>query len=76
MAAQRTRSASRSHPESFATWWSYHQAKRLWLHQHGDRLSTTLLLAVFAGALSGSAVVLATLVVVAVVGTGYVRSRT
>ncbi len=75
MTTQPTRSPGRPRPEGFATWRSYHQAKRVWLHRHGGRLWTTLLLAVVVGALSGSAVVLAILVVAAVVGTLYARSR-
>ena len=56
-------------------WWSNHQAKRLWLRQHGGYLWTTLGLAILFGALTGSFALLVLLVAVSLVLTAYARSR-
>jgi len=67
--------STRPRPQDYLTWWSYHQAKRVWLRRHGGYLWTTLAIAVFFGVLSGSVVLLILLVVFALVMTAYARSR-
>lgn len=37
--------STRPKPEQFPTWWSYHQAHRLWLRRTGGHLTTTIALA-------------------------------
>ncbi len=62
-------------PEDYPTAWSYWQARRAWVRRHGGSLIGTLALAIGFGLLTGSAVVLVVLVVAAVLGTVYARSR-
>jgi hypothetical protein len=64
----------RPQPESYPTWWSYHQATRLWRKRTGGSLIGTAALALIVGGLSGSAV-LAMLTLVGAVGAHlYLRS--
>ncbi len=67
--------STRPRPQDFPTWWSYHQAKRVGLRQQGGRLSATLAVALIFGGLTGSLVLTLLLVLFAVVGTVYARSR-
>jgi TRAP-type C4-dicarboxylate transport system permease large subunit len=46
---------ARPRPEDFPTWWSYHQANRVWKRRTGGSLITTAALALIVGGLSGSA---------------------
>jgi hypothetical protein len=62
-------------PEQFRTRAEYRWAKRQWLKAHGGYLWTTLLIAVVFGGLSGSAVVFVGLVLFALAGTVYARSK-
>ncbi len=48
--------STRPRPEDFPTWWSWHQANRLWRSRTGGSLITTAALALIVGGLSGSAV--------------------
>ena len=48
--------STRPRPEDYATWWSYHQASRVWRSRTGGSLITTAALALIVGGLSGSAV--------------------
>ena len=66
---------SKPRPQDFPTAWSYWPARRAWVRRHGGSLFGTLAIAVFFGAVSGSAVALILLVVFAIVGTVWVRSR-
>jgi len=66
---------ARPRPEGYPTAWSYWQARRVWLRKHGGYLWTTLAIAIFFGALTGSTVLLLSLIVFALVGTAYARSR-
>jgi hypothetical protein len=66
---------TRPDPRDYPTWWSYHQAKRAWTKTHGGSAGAVLLLAVIFGALTGSTWVLVMLVVVALLGLAYMRSR-
>ncbi len=67
--------AHRPRPEDYPTAWSYWQARRVWLRRHGGSLIGTLAIAIFFGALTGSAVLLVSLIAFALVGTAYARSR-
>jgi hypothetical protein len=49
-------SNTRPRPQDFPTWWSYHQASRVWKRRTGGSLWTTFLVAAIVGGLSGSAV--------------------
>ena len=60
-------SSTRPKPQDFPTWWSYHQASRLWRKRTGGWLITTAAIALIVGGLSGSAV-LAMLTLVGPVG--------
>lgn len=66
---------SRPRPEDHPTAWAYWQARRTWVRSHGGSLLGTLAIAVVFGLLTGSAVVLIFLLVVALAGTAYARSR-
>ncbi len=48
--------STRPRPEQYATWWSWHEANRLWRKRTGGSLSTTAAFALIVGGLSGSAV--------------------
>jgi hypothetical protein len=61
--------------EEYRTRAEYRWAKKLWLRRHGGYLWTTLAIAIFFGALTGSTVLLILLVVFALAGTAYARSR-
>ncbi len=65
----------RPQPESFKTRAEYRWARKMWLREHGGYLITTLAIAVFFGALTGSTVLLLSLIAFALVGTAYARSR-
>ncbi len=65
----------RPDPPDYPTWWAYHQAKRVWLRSHGGSLLGTFAVAIGFGLLTGSAIVLVVLIVAAIVGTMYARSR-
>jgi hypothetical protein len=67
--------STRPRPEQHRTGAEYRWAKRLWLRRHGGYLWTTLAIAVFFGALTGSATLLILLIVFAFVMTAYARSR-
>lgn len=62
-------------PEDYPTRAAYRWARRNWLKAHGGYLWTTLALAIGFGVLTGNAAVLVGLVLVALVGTAYARSR-
>lgn len=66
---------SRPQPEDYKTGAEYRWAKKLWLRRHGGYLITTLAIAVFFGALTGSALLLILLVIAALALTAYARSR-
>lgn len=66
---------SRPQPEQYRTRAEYRWAKRNWLRAHGGYLWTTLAIAVFFGALTGSFALMVLLVIFALVGTAYARSR-
>lgn len=55
----------RPRPEDFPTWWSWHQANRVWKRRTGGSLVTTAALALIVGGLSGSAVLAMVTLVVA-----------
>jgi hypothetical protein len=65
----------RPQPEDFKTGVEYRWAKKLWLRKHGGYLITTLAIAVFFGALTGSAVLMVLLIIAALLMTAYARSR-
>ena len=67
--------STRPQPEQFSSRAEYRWAKKLWLRQHGGSLWTTLAIAIFFGAWTGSGVLLVVLVAFALVGTCYARSR-
>ncbi len=67
--------STKPRPEQFKTRAEYRWAKKIWLKRHGGYLWTTLAIAIFFGAWSGSTVALIGLVVFALVATAYVRSR-
>ena len=67
--------STKPHPEQFRSRAEYRWARKLWLRKHGGSLAGTLAIAVLFGVLSGSAVALILLVLVALVGTVYARSR-
>ncbi len=67
--------STRPQPEQFRTRAEYRWAKNLWLRRHGGYLATTLAIAIFFGALTGSTVALISLVVFALAATAYARSR-
>jgi len=67
--------STRPRPEDFPTWWSYHQANRLWHRRTGGSLITTAALALIVGGLSGSAV-LAMLTLVGALGAHLYLRRT
>jgi hypothetical protein len=67
--------SSKPQPEQFRTGAEYRWARKLWLRRHGGSLIGTLAIAIFFGALTGSTVLLVLLVVFALVGTAYARSR-
>jgi hypothetical protein len=48
--------STRPRPEDYPTWWTYHQASRLWRKRTGGSLITTAALGLIVGGLSGSAV--------------------
>jgi hypothetical protein len=47
--------STRPSPQDYPTWWSFHQASRLWRKRTGGSLATTAVLALVLGGLSGSA---------------------
>lgn len=57
--------STRPRPEDYPTWWSYHQANRLWRKRTGGSLVGTVVLALVVGGLSGSAVLAMITLVVA-----------
>jgi uncharacterized protein (DUF2062 family) len=59
----------------YPTWWSWRQAHKAWLREHGGRIWTTVLLALVLGALSRSLVGFLVIACVAIVGTVWARSR-
>jgi hypothetical protein len=63
----------------YPTWWTWRQADKAWLRQHGGAIWTTALLVLVIGGLAsseaGSAWPLLVLAVVAVAGTVWARSR-
>ncbi|MGO8904544.1 MAG: hypothetical protein ACLQMH_02845 [Solirubrobacteraceae bacterium] len=65
----------RPQPEDFKTGAEYRWAKKLWLRKHGGYLITTLAIAVFFGALTGSAVLMVLLIIATLIMTAYARSR-
>jgi hypothetical protein len=67
--------AHRPCPEDYPTAWSYWHARRVWIRSHGGSLIGTLAIAVIFGGLTGSPVLLVSLIAFAVVGTIYARSR-
>jgi hypothetical protein len=67
--------STRPRPEDHPTWWSYHQASRLWRRRTGGSLVTTAALALVVGGLSGSAV-LAMLTLTGAVGVHLYMRRT
>ncbi len=67
--------STRPRPEDYPTWWSYHQANRLWRKRTGGSLITTAALALVVGGLSGSAV-LAMLTLVVALGVHLYLRRT
>jgi hypothetical protein len=73
--AQMQMPAHRPRPEEHPTAWSYWQARRVWLRRHGGSLLSTLAIAVIFGGLSGSVFLTALLIVFALLGTAYARSR-
>jgi hypothetical protein len=66
---------ARPQPEQFRTGAEYRWAKKLWLRQHGGYLWTTLAIAVFLGALTGSTALLLALIAFAIVAHVIARSR-
>lgn len=67
--------STKPRPEQFKTRAEYRWAKRLWFKSHGGRFWTTLAIAIIFGAWSGSALLLALLVLFALAGTAHARSR-
>jgi uncharacterized protein (DUF58 family) len=65
----------RPQPEDFKAGAEYRSARKLWLRRHGGYLWTTLGLALLFGELTGSVVLLVSLVVFALLGTWYARSQ-
>jgi hypothetical protein len=65
----------RPRPEDYPTLGQYWWARRLWIRRHGGSLIGTLPIAVFFGALTGSPVLLFSLIAFALVGTAYARSQ-
>ncbi len=61
--------------EDYPSAWSWWQARRVWLRGHGGRAWVTVLLAIVLGAWTGSVVLMVLLVLFAIVGTVYARSR-
>jgi hypothetical protein len=60
---------------SYATWWSYRQARKAWIRRHGGSILWPLAIAGFIGLASGNAAVLLGLLTVAIVGMAWARSR-
>jgi hypothetical protein len=60
---------------SYATRWSYRQARKAWLRRHGGSLLVPLLIALAVGVFSGSAVAMLLVAGVAFAGAAYQRSR-
>ncbi len=67
--------STKPRPEDYSTRAEYRWARKLWLRRHGGSLWTTLAIAVFFGALTGSTTLLIALIGFALVMTAYVRSR-
>lgn len=67
--------STKPRPEDYETRAQYRWARKLWLRRHGGSLWTTLAIAVFFGALTGSTALLLGLIGFALVMTVYVRSR-
>ncbi len=65
----------RPQPESYRTRAEYRWARKLWLRRHGGSLFGTLGLACLFGLWTGSVVLFLLLVVFALLGTWYARSR-
>jgi hypothetical protein len=66
---------ARPQPDQYRTASEYRWARRVWLRRHGGHLSTTLAIAVFFGALTGSTVLLVLLIVFAIAATTIARRR-
>lgn len=67
--------STKRQPEQYRTAAEYRWARKLWVRRHGGSLIGTLAIAVVVGLLSGSALVLVSLIVFALVATAYARSR-
>jgi hypothetical protein len=67
--------STKPQPEQYGTRAQYRWARRLWLRRHGGYLWTTLAIAIFFGALTGSATLLILLIVFALWATVIARSR-
>jgi hypothetical protein len=67
--------STRPRPEDFATRREYRWQLKLWRRRHGGSFAAVFAIAIFFGALSGSAVALVLLVVFALVAAVYARSR-
>jgi hypothetical protein len=67
--------STRPRPEQYRTAAEFRWARRNWKRAHGGSLIGTIAIAVFFGALSGSAPLLILLVAFALVATAYARSR-
>jgi hypothetical protein len=67
--------STKPQPEQFPTRAEYRWARKLWLRRHGGSLLGTLAIAIFFGALTGYTLLLVLLVLFALAGTWWARSR-
>ena len=67
--------STKPQPEQYRTRAEYRWARHLWVRSHGGTLIGTVAIAVLFGAWTGSVVLMLSLVVLALVGTAYARSR-
>ena len=66
---------SKPQPQQYPTFWTYFWARRAWKRSHGGSIITTLAIAAFFGAWTGSVALMFLLIAFAIVCTAVARSR-